>query len=68
LGLPTSYSVTEEVDERWQALRAAMGRDKKTRGSTLRFVALTGVGAPTRLAGPDEGLLRETFDAVCQRP
>lgn len=66
LGLPTSYNVTGDVDERWAALRAAMGRDKKTRGSTLRFVALTAVGAPTRLAGPDEGMLRETFDAVRQ--
>lgn len=64
LGLPTSYSVAGDVDERWTALRAAMGRDKKTRGSTLRFVALTAVGAPTRLEGPDENLLRETFDAV----
>ncbi|HWC22024.1 MAG TPA: 3-dehydroquinate synthase [Flexivirga sp.] len=66
LGLPTSYSVDGDVDQRWKDLRAAMGRDKKTRGSTLRFVALTAVGAPTRLAGPDEGLLRETFDAVRQ--
>ena len=64
LGLPTSYRVTGDADERWTALRAAMGRDKKTRGSTLRFAALTAVAAPTRLVGPDENLLRETFDAV----
>ncbi|GAB3498351.1 3-dehydroquinate synthase family protein [Flexivirga lutea] len=64
VGLPTSYAVTGDVDARWRALRAAMGRDKKTRGSMLRFVALTAVGAPTRLVGPDESMLREAFDAV----
>lgn len=64
LGLPTSYPVDGDVGERWTALRTAMGRDKKTRGSTLRFVALTDVAAPTRLVGPDETLLREAFDAV----
>ncbi|GGB32963.1 3-dehydroquinate synthase [Flexivirga endophytica] len=64
LGLPTSYPVDGDVDERWTALRVAMGRDKKTRGSTLRFVALTEVAAPTRLSGPDETMLREAFDAV----
>lgn len=64
LGLPTSYGVDGDADERWTALRAAMGRDKKTRGSTLRFVALTGIAAPTRLVGPDESMLREAFEAV----
>jgi 3-dehydroquinate synthase len=64
LGLPTSYAVEGDVDARWTALRAAMGRDKKTRGSTLRFVALTAVAAPTRLAGPDETLLRAAYEAV----
>ena len=64
VGLPTSYPVDGDVQERWTALRAAMGRDKKTRGSTLRFVALTDVAAPTRLVGPGEDLLRAAFDAV----
>ncbi|WP_446663414.1 3-dehydroquinate synthase [Flexivirga sp. B27] len=64
LGLPTAYPVDGDAGERWSALRAAMGRDKKTRGSTLRFVALTGLGAPTRLSGPDEAMLRDAFDAV----
>ncbi|RNI18182.1 3-dehydroquinate synthase [Flexivirga caeni] len=64
VGLPTAYPVDGDVDERWTALRAAMGRDKKTRGSTLRFVALTGIAQPTRLTGPDERLLRAAYDAV----
>jgi len=64
VGLPTSYRVDGDVDERWSALRAAMGRDKKTRGSTLRFVALTGVAQPTRLVAPDEKLLRAAYEAV----
>lgn len=64
VGLPTSYPLDGDAEERWTALRAAMGRDKKTRGSTLRFVALTDVATPTRLVGPGEDLLREAFDAV----
>ena len=41
-----------------------MGRDKKTRGATLRFVTLTSAGHPTRLVGPDEALLRTAYEAV----
>lgn len=64
MGLPTSYPVDGDPDRRWSDLRAAMGRDKKTRGNTLRFVALTGVGEPTRLEAPDEAWLRAAYDAV----
>ena len=41
-----------------------MGRDKKTRGSMLRFVVLEGLARPTRLVGPSEGLLRAAYDAL----
>ena len=45
-------------------LLAAMGRDKKTRGSTLRFVVLDGLASPTRLEGPAEAELPAAFDAL----
>jgi len=52
LGLPVTYR-----PDRWDALLAAMRRDKKTRGDLLRFVVLEDVGRPTRLEGPDPALL-----------
>ncbi len=58
LGLPTTYRGD------WDALLAAMRRDKKTRGTRLRFVALEGVGRTTRLEGPDEEDLMAAYDAV----
>jgi 3-dehydroquinate synthase len=59
LGLPVSYS-----PGRWDALLTAMRRDKKTRGATLRFVILQGIGNPVRLEGPDPGLLVAAYDAI----
>lgn len=61
VGLPTSYPAGAR---RWTDLRAAMARDKKSRGTTLRFVALTGLSRPTRLVGPAEDLLRDAHAAV----
>ncbi|MEI2775953.1 MAG: 3-dehydroquinate synthase [Tetrasphaera sp.] len=58
-GLPTTYA-----DASLDQLLAAMGRDKKTRGSTLRFVVLDGLASPTRLVGPDPALLHAAFDAL----
>lgn len=59
LGLPVSYQAG-----RWDALLAAMRRDKKTRGATLRFVILAGIGHPVRLEGPDPALLIAAYDAI----
>ena len=59
LGLPTTYE-----PGRWEPLLTAMTRDKKTRGATLRFVVLDGIGHPGRLEGPSEELLRAAYDAV----
>lgn len=59
LGLPTSYDGAS-----WEELLVVMGRDKKTRGATLRFVVLDGVGEPTRLVGPSPQDLRAAYDAV----
>ncbi len=58
LGLPTAY----EGD--WNGLLEAMRRDKKTRGATLRFVALEDVGRTTRLEGPSDEALRAAYDAL----
>ncbi len=59
LGLPTSYR-----DDRWAELHQAMRRDKKTRGSTLRFVVLDSLARPDRLVGPSDDLLRAAYDLV----
>ncbi|MGB3761951.1 MAG: 3-dehydroquinate synthase [Ornithinimicrobium sp.] len=59
VGLPTSYP-----GGRWPELRAAMARDKKSRGSTLRFVVLDDVGRPGRLEGPREDLLHSAYAAL----
>jgi len=62
LGLPTSY-----LPGRWDELLTAMRRDKKSRGSTLRFVVLDGLARPTRLVGPDEALLQAAYGLVSRR-
>jgi 3-dehydroquinate synthase len=59
LGLPTTYR-----GGRWDQLLTAMRRDKKTRGATLRFVILAGLGNPVRLEGPDPALLVAAYDAI----
>ena len=59
LGLPTSYGGAS-----WKDLLVAMRRDKKSRGTLLRFVVLEDVGRPVRLEGPDEAWLRGAFEAV----
>lgn len=61
VGLPVSYEAGV-FDE----LVATMGLDKKTRGSTLRFVILNGLASAEILAGPSEDLLREAYRAVAQ--
>jgi len=63
LGLPTTYAAG-----RWDELLTAMRRDKKSRGSTLRFVVLDGLGRPNRLAGPDDALLQAAYGLVSRRP
>jgi 3-dehydroquinate synthase len=62
LGLPTAYA-SDAFDE----LLATMAVDKKTRGTTLRFVILNGLGRPEILLGPEEQLLRSAYQAVAQR-
>jgi 3-dehydroquinate synthase len=59
LTLPTTYPLG-----RWQTLLATMQRDKKARGSLLRFIVLDDVARPTILAGPDQSLLFAAYQEV----
>ena len=58
LGLPTTYD-----RDAWTTLRPILALDKKTRGSTIRFVALTGIGSTARL----EDLTSDELDAAYER-
>ncbi|MGI3784414.1 MAG: 3-dehydroquinate synthase, partial [Janthinobacterium lividum] len=59
LGLPTTYA-----PDAFDDLLDAMGLDKKTRGSTLRFVLLNGLASAEILTGPSEDLLRRAYAVV----
>ncbi len=59
LGLPVSYR-----GDKWPQLLDAMKRDKKSRGSLLRFVVLSGLARPVRLEGPDPALLQAAYAEV----
>ena len=61
LGLPVTYR-----GDRWGVLLAAMRRDKKTRGETLRFVVLEDLARPVRLEGPDEEMLEAAYAEVSE--
>ena len=60
LQLPTSYPAG-----RWPTLLSVMKRDKKARGSMLRFIVLDDVARPTTLTGPDESLLFAAYQEIC---
>ncbi len=60
LGLPTSYR-----NDSWESLLGHMRLDKKSRGSTLRFVVLDGLGKTQRVEGPEEGALLAAYEKVC---
>lgn len=59
LGLPTSYP-----GNRWAQLHSVMARDKKARGSLLRFVVLDAIGQPTIMTAPDDALLFAAYEGV----
>jgi 3-dehydroquinate synthase len=61
LGLPRTYR-----GDRWPALFAAMGRDKKNRGDLMRFVVLDGLAQPGRLEGPSLEQLEEAYRLVSE--
>jgi 3-dehydroquinate synthase len=59
LQLPVNYPLG-----RWQTLLSAMQRDKKSRGSLLRFIVLDDIARPTVLAGPDQSLLFAAYQEI----
>ncbi len=59
LGLPVGYRA-----DAFGELHAAMRVDKKSRGSTLRFVVLDGLGTPGILEDPAPELLRTAYQEV----
>ena len=59
VGLPTAYRA-----DAWPEVLDAMRLDKKTRGSTLRFVVLDRLASPTILPVTDDYLLRDAYRAV----
>ncbi|WP_029089092.1 3-dehydroquinate synthase [Brevibacterium album] len=59
LGLPTGYR-----GDRWPQLLETMRRDKKARGTILRFVLLDGVGAPVVAEIPDDGILFAAYQEI----
>ena len=56
LGVPTRYRPGA-----WPELRTAMNLDKKTRGSSLRFVVLNGLASAEICTAPSEELLAEAY-------
>ena len=59
VGLPTAWSGATYDD-----LRARMAVDKKSRGSSLRFVVLSDLARPRILADPAEEHLRAAYDVM----
>lgn len=61
IGLPTGYKA-----DKWPQLLAAMQRDKKARGNTVRFVVLEGIGKPRILTAPTEEALFSAYQEICE--
>ncbi|MDH6532996.1 3-dehydroquinate synthase [Aurantimicrobium minutum] len=60
LTLPITYTA-----EAWEHLLTTMKRDKKSRGSMLRFVVLTAEGKTTILNVPDTSILFTAYQEIC---
>ncbi|GAA4507015.1 3-dehydroquinate synthase [Brevibacterium yomogidense] len=59
LGLPVGYR-----GDRWPQLLETMRRDKKARGTILRFVLLDDMGAPVVTEVPDDGILFAAYQEI----
>ncbi|MEY2849301.1 MAG: hypothetical protein RI885_1968 [Actinomycetota bacterium] len=59
LQLPVDYPIG-----RWNTLFSAMQRDKKNRGSLMRFIVLDDIAKPTVLQGPDQSLLFAAYQEI----
>jgi 3-dehydroquinate synthase len=60
LGLPTTYDRAA-----WTALRPILALDKKSRGSTIRFVVLTKIGSTARLEDLTSDELDAAYEKIC---
>lgn len=63
LGLPTSLGAISGANN-WPSLFAAIALDKKSRGSTIRFVVLNEIGNCGRLEGVTEEQLKSAYEKV----
>lgn len=61
LGLPITYPAGH-----WPQLLAAMGRDKKNRGHTVRYVVLAALAQPVRVENPPLDVLQECYEALSE--
>lgn len=61
IGLPTTYQFGKFAE-----LHEAMTHDKKNRDGKIRFVALTGIGATTRIEGPTREELEAAYAAITE--
>jgi 3-dehydroquinate synthase len=59
LGLPTTYPARA-----WDELLPMLSLDKKTRGKTVRFVAISGIGATLRLDDVSQSDLVKAYERV----
>ena len=63
VGLPTALGSIPGANN-WPSLFAAMALDKKSRGSTIRFVVLNEIGNCGRLEGVTEEQLKSAYEKV----
>ena len=61
LNLPVGYR-----GGRWKELLETMRRDKKARGSLLRFIVLEGLGKPRVYEVPDDSILYMTYQEIAE--
>lgn len=59
LGLPTTYPLAA-----WGELQPLLALDKKARGKSLRFVAISKIGTTLRLEGITQGELLKAYERV----
>lgn len=59
-GLPISYP-----RDAWDSLYRNLALDKKARGNSIRFVALSGIGQTLRLENLSEAELRAAYEKIC---
>ena len=59
MGLPISYD-----RDAWDSLYRNLALDKKARGNSIRFVAISDIGKTLRLEGLSESELRSAYEKI----